>query len=178
MRNEKKNERLVVVDDDDIICELLTAYFRPRGYEVVTFPDAESALQQAKDKNIQWDILISDLQLPEMSGLKFVESLKEIRPQLPIIFITATNSVETAVEAIHNGACDFIIKPIHLPQLLISVERALHISKLNRNISELRHHIKTKDGKHSEFIIGRSPGLLLALDVSKKVASSNANIFI
>ena len=178
MRNEKKNERLVVVDDDSIICELLTAYFRPRGYEVVTFPDAESAVQQAKDKNIKWDILISDLQLPAMSGLKFVETLKEIRPELPIIFITATNSVETAVQAIHNGACDFIIKPIHLPQLLISVERALHISKLNRNISELRHHIKTKDSKNSEYIIGRSPTLLAALDVAKKVAASNANIFI
>ena len=48
MRNEKKNERLVVVDDDSIICELLTAYFRPRGYEVETFADAESALMQAK----------------------------------------------------------------------------------------------------------------------------------
>ena len=50
MRNEKKNERLVVVDDDSIICELLTAYFRPRGYEVETFADAESALMQAKNK--------------------------------------------------------------------------------------------------------------------------------
>lgn len=178
MRNEKKNGRLVVVDDDAVICELLIAYFRPRGYEVITFPDAETALNEGKNKNVKWDILISDLMLPQMSGLKFVEALKEIRPELPIIFITATNSVETAVQAIHNGACDFIIKPIHLPQLLVSVERALHISSLNQNITELRQHIKARDSKHSEFIIGRSPKILAALDVAKKVAASNANIFI
>lgn len=178
MRNEKKNEKIVVVDDDVVICDLLTAYFRPRGYEVVAFADAETALHESKNKNIKWDILISDLQLPQMSGLKFIEELKQIRPELPIIFITATNSVEIAIDAIHNGACDFIIKPIHLPQLEISVERALHISKLNQNITELRQHIKAKDSKHSEFIIGRSPKLLAALDVAKKVASSNANIFI
>ncbi len=178
--NAKVNEKikLVVVDDDIVIGELLTAFFRPRGYEVVTFADAESALLESKNKNARWDILISDLQLPQMSGLKFIEALKEIRPALPIIFVTATNSVETAVEAIHNGACDFIVKPIHLPQLQISVERALHISRLNQNITELRQHIKAKDSKHSEFIIGRSPKLLAALDIAKKVASSNANIFI
>lgn len=178
MRNEKKNGRLVVVDDDAVVCELLIAYFRPRGYEVITYADAETALQESKNKSVKWDILISDLLLPQMSGLKFVEALKEIRPELPIIFITATNSVETAVQAIHNGACDFIIKPIHLPHLQISVERALHISSLNQNITELRQHIKSKDSKHSEFIIGRSPKILAALDVAKKVAASNANIFI
>lgn len=178
MNNEKKNEKLVVVDDDPVICELLVAYFKQRGYEVYTFLDTESALQSCKNKNIRWDLLISDLQLPNISGLKFVEEIKLMRPDLPIIFITATNSVEIALDAINKGACDYIIKPIHLPQLQISVERALQISKLNQNISELRQHIKTKDSKHSEFIIGRSPKLLLALDVAKKVATSNANIFI
>ena len=69
MRNEKKNGRLVVVDDDAVICELLIAYFRPRGYEVITFTDAETALQESKNKNVRWDILISDLLLPQMSGL-------------------------------------------------------------------------------------------------------------
>lgn len=178
MRDEKVNAKLVVVDDDMAMCELLVAYFKPKGYEISTFPDAESALEASKNKSLWWDVLISDLQLPQMSGLKFVEALKEIRPELPIVFITVTSSVEIAVEAIHNGASDFIIKPIHLPQLQISVERALRISKLNQNITELKQHIKAKNNKHSEFIIGSSPNLLAALDVAKKVASSNANIFI
>lgn len=178
MKDEKTFTKMLVVDDDLSICDLLVAYFKPRGYDVHTFVDAESALAEIKSKVKKWDILISDLQLPQMSGSKFVEAVKDINPELPIIFITATNSVETAVEAIHNGACDFIIKPIHLPQLQISVERALNISKLNQNITELRQHIKAKDSKHSSMIIGRSPKLLAALDVAKKVASSNANIFI
>lgn len=176
--NEKLNARLVVVDDDETIQDLLTAYFKPRGYEVITYSDAESALAESKNKNTKWDILISDLELPQMSGLKFIEELKKIRPELPIIFVTATNTVETAVEAIHNGAYDFIVKPIHLPQLQISVERARHFATLNENISELRQHIKSKDTKQGDLIIGRSPKLLAALDVAKKVAPSNTNIFI
>lgn len=178
MMNEKQNAKLVVVDDDVVIQDLLTAYFRPRGYEVQAFSDAESALAASKNKDNKWDILISDLELPQMSGLKFIEELKKIRPELPIIFVTATNTVEIAVEAIHNGAYDFIVKPIHLPQLQISVERARHFSTLNENITELRHQIKTKSTKQSDSIIGRSPKLLAALDVAKKVSSSNTNIFI
>jgi len=178
MSDDKMNVKIVVVDDDVVVCDLLTAYFRPRGYDVISFNDAESALSESENKNAKWDILISDILLPQMSGLKFVEALKHVRPTLPIIFITAKNSVETAVEAIHNGACDFIIKPIHLPQLLVSVERALHIFKLNQNITELRQQIKTKDNRHAESIIGRSPKLLAALNIAKKVAPSNANIFI
>lgn len=178
MMNEKQNAKLVVVDDDVVIQDLLTAYFRPRGYDVLAFSDAESALAASKSKDAKWDILISDLELPQMSGLKFIEELKKIRPELPIIFVTATNTVETAVEAIHNGAYDFIVKPIHLPQLQISVERARHFATLNENITELRHQIKSKTNKQSDLIIGRSPKLIAALDVAKKVAGSNTNIFI
>lgn len=178
MRDDKVASKMVVVDDDVVVCDLLTAFFRPRGFEVTCFNDAESALAESKNKNNKWDILISDIMLPQMSGISFVEALKEIRPELPIIFITATNSVEKAIEAIKKGASDFIIKPIQLQQLQISVERALYISRLNQNISELRHHIKTKDSKQSDFIIGRSPKLLAALDVARKVAPSNANVFI
>ena len=177
MNSPKINTRLVVVDDDLVVQDLLTAYFSPKGYDVTLFSDAESALRECKNLNTGWDLLISDQELPEMTGLQFVESLKKIRPELPVIFVTSVNSVETAVQASQIGACDFIIKPIHLPQLHISVERALHSSRLEQNISELKQYIK-KDCKQSEFLIGKSPKLIAALNVAQKVASSHATIFI
>lgn len=177
MNNMQVSKKIVVVDDDAIVRDLLTAYFKPKGFEVIVFSDAESALNESKKLDLKWDILISDQELPEMSGLEFIETIKKIRPELPVIFATSVKSVETAVQAIDKGACDFIIKPIHLPQLHISVERALHSFRLERSISELKQYIN-KDCKQSEFLIGQSPKLSAALNVAKKVASSQASIFI
>ena len=177
MGNLQMNTKLVVVDDDVVIQDLLIAYFKPRGYDVAVFSNAESALNESRNLSSKWDILISDQELPEMTGLQFVVTLKKYRPELPVIFATSVNSVETAVEAISRGACDFIIKPIHLPQLHISIERALHSSRIEQNLIELKEYIK-KDCKQSEFLIGESPKLIATINIAKKVASSYSSIFI
>ena len=177
MENIKPNTRLVVVDDDEIVQNLLAAYFKPKGYEVIVFSNAEAALTVGKDLSNAWDVLISDQELSGMPGIEFIESIKKIRPELPVIFTTSVKSVEMPTQAIEKGACDFILKPIHLVQMHISVERALHNSKLEQKINDLKKYMN-KDYKQSEFVIGKSPKLLGALSVAKKVASSQASIFI
>ena len=177
MENIKPNTRLVVVDDDEIVQNLLAAYFKPKGYEIIVFSNAEAALTVGKDLSNAWDVLISDQELSGMPGIEFIESIKKIRPELPVIFTTSMKSVEIPAQAIEKGACDFILKPIHLVQMHISVERALHNSKLEQKINDLKKYMN-KDYKQSEFLIGKSPKLLEALSVAKKVASSQASIFI
>lgn len=177
MENIKPNTRLVVVDDDEIVQNLLTAYFKPKGYDVIVFSNAEAALTVGKDLNNAWDVLISDQELSGMPGIEFIEAIKKMRPELPVIFTTSMKSVEVPNQAIEKGACDFILKPIHLVQMHISVERALHNSKLEQKINDLKKYM-SKDYKVSEFLIGKSPKLLEALGVAKKVASSQASIFI
>lgn len=128
--------KIVVVDDDMIVKDMLTAYFVPKGYELVLFSDAESALTESKILSNKWDVLISDQELPKLKGLDFIEEFRQIRPEIPIIFTTSIKSENISDEAIKNGACDFIIKPINLSQLHISIERALSISKMAGGATE------------------------------------------
>lgn len=177
MAEYAKKQHVVVVDDDLDTQDLISAYFKPRGFLVTCFADAETAMKASLTKGQTWDVLLTDLRLPKMSGVEFTMKIKTTLPNLPIILITTSKSAEIAVEAIQKGAYDFIVKPIHFPQLQISVERALHLKALHGDISELRERVKsvtTNQGK----IIGRSPKFLKALDIAQRVASSSANIFI
>lgn len=173
----KSGRQIVVVDDDRDVQDMITAFFRPKGYQVTCFLDAEAALESGLENGQQWDVLLSDLKLPKMSGVDFTVKIKEVLPQLPVILITTSKSAEIAVDAVKKGVYDFIVKPIHFPQLQISVERALHLRDLNGDISELRERVKTS-GFSSGKIIGKSPRFLEALDIAKRVAKSKANIFI
>lgn len=178
MTNTKHNQpHIVVVDDDLDIQDLIRAFFLTKGYRISTFSDAESAHEECLQNGDTWDVLLSDLHLPKMSGASFLEKIKKVKPELPIILITVSKSAEAAVDAIRRGAYDFIVKPIYFPQLLISVERALHLKALNGNISQLRERVKATTFS-SSGIVGRSPKFLAALEVARRVAKSNANIFI
>jgi DNA-binding NtrC family response regulator len=96
----------------------------------------------------------------------------------PIILITAHKSSEKAIEAIEAGAYDFVVKPLHFPQLQVSVERALHFNRIRSENQALKTAVALKDGIGMDGIIGRSPGLVRAIDLAKRVADSSANVFI
>ncbi|MEK6773341.1 MAG: sigma-54 dependent transcriptional regulator [Bdellovibrionota bacterium] len=173
----KKNQTIVVVDDDLDIQDLISAYFKPKGFQVICFSDAESALKESLSAGNKWDVLLADLNLPLMSGIEFTVAIKKLLPNLPIVLITTSKSAEIAIEAIQKGAYDFIVKPIHFPQLQVSVERALHINHLNQDIGELRERVKLS-GRVQNKIIGRSPRFVETLEIAKRVAKSTANILI
>lgn len=171
------NRTIVVVDDDPDIQDLITAFFRPRGFQIICFSDAESALVESGKNGSKWDVLLADFKLPKMSGVDFIEAVKKNLPELPVILITTFKSVEVAIDAVKKGAYDFIVKPIYFPQLQISVERALHLKDLNADLFELRERVKDSS-KPQKNIIGKSTKFLQALDIAKRVAKSKANIFI
>lgn len=170
------NRKIAVIDDDADIRELIRAYFRPKGFHVEGFESAEAALDATRNQQAPWDVVLTDLKLPQMSGVDFTVALKETHPQLPVILITTQRSVETALEAVQKGAYDFLVKPLHLPQVHLSVERAIRHKDMQGDLIELRERVKTpgQAGK----IIGKSPSFLAALDIARRVAKSKANIFI
>jgi DNA-binding NtrC family response regulator len=177
MSGSNKSPHIVVVDDDLDMQTVIQAFFMDKGYEISTFTDAESALEECQRSGDTWDVLLSDLNLPNMSGAIFTEKIKKIKPDLPIILITVSKSAKTAVDVIRKGAYDFIVKPIYFPQLLISVERALHLKTLNVNLSQLRERVKS-NFTGANGIVGRSRNFISVLEVAKRVAKSNAHIFI
>lgn len=178
MIEQSTNQKhLVLVDDDDAIHDLIVGFFRPKGFKVTRFPDAESAHESFMD-GLTCDVIITDLNLPAMSGIELTKNLKKLKCKAPIIVMTVNRSTETAIHAIQEGAYDFLVKPIHFPQLQISVERALQLKDLTEHVQSLRTIVKKQEHETAPGIIGKSPGLVKALDIAKRVAKSSANIFI
>ncbi len=173
-----ENGRTVLVIEDDVdIQDVVEGFFRPRGYRVVRRSDAATAIQELQSGHLKADVILTDLNLPNMNGIEFTSRMTAIGLNTPIILMTAQKGSEIAVQAIEAGAYDFIVKPIHFPQLLVSVERAIHFSRIHRENQVLKVAVKQK-ANQADGIIGRSPGFLKALDLAKRVSDSAASVFI
>lgn len=176
-RSENGRTVLVIEDDLDIL-DVVEGFFRPRGYKVVRSSDAASVIEELQSGHLKADVILTDLNLPTMSGIEFTSRMKAIGLSTPIILMTAQKGSEIAVQAIEAGAYDFIVKPIHFPQLLVSVERAIHFSRMHRENQVLKVAVKQKANLVADGIIGRSPGFLKALDLAKRVSDSTSSVFI
>lgn len=174
--NTKPN--ILVIEDDSDMQDLITAFFKPRSYEVTTYDDPEKALADISEQKLDFDVIITDLKLPKMSGIELTKSIKNLGVDVPIILMTAHKAIDTAAEAVEAGAYDFVVKPLHFPQLLVSVERALHLNKIKTQNTTLKVALQTHEGSTVEGIIGKSPSFKQAMDLARRVAPSNTNIFV
>jgi two-component system, NtrC family, response regulator HydG len=172
----KNSSTIVIIDDDLDLLDLLTSFFKQRGYKVHAFNNAEEALIEIESKRLEVDVVISDLKLPEMSGIDFIKRIRRSL-LLPIVLMTSEGSLEIAVEAIEAGAYDFVLKPLHFPQLLISVQRALFLNEVQAENSNLKSLFQD-DFMGLKGVIGKSPGFKKALELAKRVSSSQANVLI
>ena len=176
--NEFKGARLLIVDDDQELLDVMIGFFRPRGSVVVTFATAEEALDAIIHHGLRPDAIIVDLKLPGMSGIEFTRKLIEDGRDVPPVFVmTASSSIDLAVEAIDAGASDFVVKPIHFSQLQISVGRALRVGRLEQENVRLRTLAKKKEGE-ADNLAGRSQSWKKVVDLAKRVSSGVANILI
>lgn len=115
--------RLLIIEDEDTLCESLRRVFQREGYEVDIAFDAESALEHVKNKS--FDLVITDVILPGISGIEFIKRYKKINPDFKVIVMTAYSSTVTAEDAINAGACDYLIKPIMHDEIKQAVKKAL-----------------------------------------------------
>jgi two-component system, NtrC family, response regulator HydG len=173
----KNSSTITLIDDDLDLLDLLSSFFKQRGYKVFAFSSAEEALIEIENNRIEPDVVISDLKLPVMSGLDFIRRTRRSNSSLPIILMTSEGSVETAVEAIESGAYDFVLKPLHIPQLLISVQRALFLNEVQMENSNLKSLFQ-EDIPGLKGVIGKSQGFKKALELAKRVSGSQANVLI
>ncbi|MBX3034050.1 MAG: sigma-54-dependent Fis family transcriptional regulator [Bdellovibrionaceae bacterium] len=172
--------RVVFIDDDADARELLRAFFRPRGYDMRFFDRPSLALQELEKTLDQTDVIVTDYMLPEYDGVELIRRLRKQDIQVPIILMTAHSSIEMAVEALEEGASDFLIKPLHLPQLELCIERAFRIHELHQENTTLRIALQQggQDEKSMEGIVGRSAKIKQAFELARRVASSNASVLI
>jgi len=128
--------KVLVVDDKELMRDSVAAILSRKGHAVVTAPDARGALARIADKRPE--CVVTDLQMPGMNGLELLEEIRKIDAELPVVFMTAFGSVETAVDAMRKGAFDYVTKPFSGDELSISVERALEHARILRENQVLR----------------------------------------
>ena len=118
--------RLLVVDDEDVVCRSCRRIFEPRGFDVTTSKDAAEALSLATEH--EYDAILLDIKMPVMDGIQFLQQLRNTKPDIPVIFITGYPSVATAASATRLGAADYVTKPFTPHEVVESVERLLRES--------------------------------------------------
>lgn len=167
-------EKLLIVEDEEVLCESLERVFSRDGYEVSTASTAETAL--AVFDGGSYDLVISDIILPGMDGIEFLKKVKDIFPDQPVIIMTAYASLETAVEALRAGAYDYVVKPIIHEEIKQIVRNVLSQRALKRENVLLKRQIE----KQYDFskIIGNSLAVQKIIREVKKVADARSNLLI
>jgi len=167
-------QRILVIDDEPSIRELLKDFFTGKGFEVTTSSDGETALNLLKDN--KFDLLLLDLMMPGMNGLDVLREIASEKLDIPSIMITAYASVSTAVEAMKLGAFDYITKPFVLEDVYLTARRALDVSRLQEENYRLKKELKKKFSTHK--IIGNSLPLQEVIKFIEKIADTDSTVLI
>ncbi len=166
-------EKVLVVEDDEQLLEILVLFFKKKGYAADGVLTAEEALERYQD----FDIVISDIKLPgELSGIDLLEKIKKDSPEIPVVLITAYASVQDAVKALKMGAEDYILKPFDLETLEIVVRKALEASSLRKEVEELRRELQAI--YQEKRLVAKSPQMERIMDLVEKIAPSDVNVLI
>jgi two-component system, NtrC family, response regulator GlrR len=167
-------DRILVADDDLNILKVLKMRLESEGYQVETASDIKMA-QDLAAKN-EYELAILDLKLSGASGIDLMKSIREVNPDLPIIILTAYGTIESAVEAMKEGAYIYLTKPFDHRDLLLQIKNGIEKSNLSREVKRLKNIIG-QDHK-IQNIIGRSEEIKKVFDLTYLAAESNSNVFI
>jgi len=170
----KAEINLLLVDDDKAHRTMLKAHLGTEGYEIIEADDGDIAVHLVKERAI--DLVLLDLKMKRMGGMDALKAIHELKPQLPVIIITAFSSVETAVEAMKEGAFDYITKPIDAETLSLTVERVLEIKRLKQqSLSSKQRPVEKFDLGN---LIGSSQAMQELAENLALVAPSDATVLI
>jgi response regulator RpfG family c-di-GMP phosphodiesterase len=115
----------MLVDDDDIVNDAVSAILTAKGWAVATFDNAASAIEELRHSLDRYDVLVTDINLPGLSGIDFLKVAREVSPEIPVVMITGYPSIDIAVEAMKHGANDFLTKPFSSNDLIGSLNKAV-----------------------------------------------------
>jgi two-component system NtrC family response regulator len=166
--------RIVVVDDEPAQRELLGGFLAKQGHQVFLSGSGAEALTHVRDRQV--DLVLSDCRMPGMSGPELLRGMKEVNPEIPLILMTAYGTVETAVQAMKDGAADYLSKPLDLEELLVRLARVTEQSRLRTEVRDLQQRLVERH--RLEGIIGESGRMQEVLALAKRVAGSDATVLI
>lgn len=166
--------RLLVVDDEPIALRNLERVLAKEGYQVSTASSGQSALRQLRQKAV--DVVLTDLKMEKVDGLDVLRRCKEIDPDVEVILITGYAAVETAIEAMRQGAYHYLAKPFKLEEVRKVVAEAVEKVALKKENRRLRESIESFRDRVD--IVTQDPGMLRLLDTAREVTATDCNILI
>jgi DNA-binding NtrC family response regulator len=165
---------ILIAEDEQLLRESLAELLEGEGYEVVQAPDGKQAYGKALER--AFDLVITDLKMPEMDGLTLLEQLRQIAPRTPVLVLTAYGTVESAVGAMRAGAVDYLLKPAQFNDVLIRVQRALELGELSRTRRVLTEQAAATSDFHN--LVGDSPVMNKLFELVKKLSAVKSSVLI
>ena len=134
--------RVLVIDDDPVILKVIADTLKTQKHEVSTAPDGRSGIVELESD--QYDLVITDLMMPESGGMEVLDSVLSISPRTKCIILTGYGTIKNSVEAIKKGAFDYLTKPVTAPEILLVVEKALRFRSLEEENTRLKKELRSK----------------------------------
>ncbi len=167
-------ERILIVDDDESMCEFLTIMLEKEGYEVHAVNRGKDAIELAKNNTFHAAMI--DIKMPEMDGMTLLGELRTITPGTPVVVMTAFSSEKTAIEAVNRGAFYYLVKQAKKDEIRLVIRKALEVGRLKAENRFLKQQLKTRHT--SKKIIGNSERIQEVFRLTEKVANSDSTVLI
>src|SRR5215471_13913635 len=166
--------RILVVDDDGVARELLADALKKEGYEVEAFSSGEEAIERGRRGQV--DLVLTDLKMGTVDGLTVLREFKRFSPDTSIVLLTSFGSLEGAIEAIKQGAYDYLAKPFKKEEIKLVVQRSLDHCRLLRENTKFREELKSKD--EWSPLVGSSPAMLEVYKLVARVSESKSTVLL
>ena len=164
---------ILLIEDNERMARVLAQHMELEGHTVILELDGAAGLEAFRLHKV--DLVLTDLKLPEKSGLEVLQAVKDENPLIPVVVMTAYGSIETAVKAVKDGAFDFLQKPVDPEKLLVTISKALEKRHLQTENLLLKEELSQA---RSAKLIGRSRALADALEKAKKVAAGTTTVLL
>jgi two-component system response regulator PilR (NtrC family) len=171
-----KSDRILIVDDERSLCEFLEIFLSKEGYNVTTCPGGEEAVALAASTEEEFDLVLTDLMMPNVGGIEVLAAFKERFPDIQVLVMTAYATADTAISAMKKGAYDYVQKPFKVDEIKLLLEKALHQRRLLIENRALRAEVHRKYSFHN--IIGRSLAMHDVFELIRRVADTRTSVLI
>lgn len=168
--------RILLVDDDREMQSLVNDFLQTNNHEVISFQNPLKALEFFLNQDSPFDLIITDLQMPDISGIELIKRIRSKDQELPIIVMTAFGTIETAVEAMRKGAFDYLTKPFKLRDLNLTIDRAIEMGRLSRENKWLRAEVKRNYTKGQ--LVGKAKPMRDLMELIERIAPALSSVLI
>jgi DNA-binding NtrC family response regulator len=168
------HERILVVDDEEQMRDLLAKVLERKGFQTSVCGDGTEALAFLEKEPV--DLVVTDVRMPGLGGMEALRAVKELNPDIVVIIMTAFGSIDQAVQAVKDGAYDYINKPFKIDEMLLTIEKALDERRLRHEVSALRQELHTR--YHFENLVGKSRPMQEVFGLIEQVAGSRSTVMV